>query len=131
MSSSILPLSVIRQLTSSSNGENMRCIWKLTARARVWRSRWRVAFSRRLERYSLPTPSRGRCFSSFDLLLAAVIYVDLQVHLGFAVQALEIALKLALIGADGLTKGFIILENGAKTERKTVDCLKQSAITRA
>ncbi len=35
MSSTIFPLSVRRQLTSSSKGKNNLCIWKLTARARV------------------------------------------------------------------------------------------------
>ena len=42
---------------------NSRCIWKLTARARVCRSRAREAFSRRLLRYSRPTLSAARLFS--------------------------------------------------------------------
>ena len=35
ISRTIFPFSVKRQLTSSSSGINKRCIWKLTARARV------------------------------------------------------------------------------------------------
>ena len=49
---------------------------------------------------------------------AAGIYVDFQVHFRFAMEALQIALKLALIGADRLAQSFIILKDGAKTERE-------------
>ena len=114
MSSIILPLSVSRQLTSSSRGMKSRCIWKLTARARVWRSRWRPAFSRRLVKYSRPCPSAGRCLSASGT--GAVVDEDLQVHLGLAAQLVDIAEKLALVGADGLAQALVVVEDGSKAE---------------
>jgi hypothetical protein len=53
-----------------------------------------------------------------QFLGATGIYVDFEVHFRLSMQALQIALKLALVGANGLTKTFIILKNGSKTERK-------------
>jgi hypothetical protein len=55
-----------------------------------------------------------------EILAAAVIDVDFEVHLGFAVKAFEVALELALVRADGLAERFIVLKDSPKTERK--DC---------
>ena len=49
---------------------------------------------------------------------AAGVHVDLEVHLGLAVKAFEIALKLALIGPDRLAEAFVVLKDGSKSERK-------------
>jgi len=57
---------------------------------------------------------------SIHLFLAAGIYMDFEVHLGFAMETLKITLKLALVGADGLAQALIILKDRPKTERK--DC---------
>jgi hypothetical protein len=48
----------------------------------------------------------------------AGVYVDFKVHLGLAVKAFEIALKLALIGPDRLTEAFVVLKDGSKPEGK-------------
>jgi hypothetical protein len=39
-------------------------------------------------------------------------------HFRLAVKALQVALKLALIGADGLSESFVVLEDGAEAEGK-------------
>ena len=39
-------------------------------------------------------------------------------HLGLAAQLVDVALKLALVGADGLAKAFIVVEDGAEAEGK-------------
>jgi hypothetical protein len=44
--------------------------------------------------------------------------VNLEVHLCLSMQALEISLELALVGANGFTKSFIVLKDGSETERK-------------
>ena len=122
MSSTILPLSVSRQLTSSSRGMKSRCIWKLTARARVWRSRVRAAFSRRLVRYS-PAHALGRLML-VAVAAAAVVDEDLQVHLGLAAQLVDVALELALVGANGLAQALVVVEDGSKAERQDGGVLK-------
>ena len=53
-----------------------------------------------------------------QFLGAAGIYVNFEMHFRLSMQALQVALKLTLVGANGLTKTFIILKNGSKTERK-------------
>jgi hypothetical protein len=58
---------------------------------------------------------------------AAIIDHNLQVHLGFAVEAFEVALKLSLIGSDGFAKAFIILEDGSEPERQ--DCRLFEAVS--
>ena len=55
---------------------------------------------------------------------ATGVDMDLQVHLGFAMQAFEIALKLTLVGADRLTESFIILKNSTEAERKNCGMLE-------
>jgi hypothetical protein len=40
------------------------------------------------------------------------------VHFGFAVKAFQIALKLTLIGANGLSKALIVLKYSSESERK-------------
>jgi len=54
----------------------------------------------------------------FKILATACIYMDLEVHFCFSMETLEVALELALIGANGLAKTLVILEYGAKTEGK-------------
>jgi len=49
---------------------------------------------------------------------ATGVDVDLEVHFRFPVKTLQIALKLALVGANGLTKTFIVLKDSAETEGK-------------
>ena len=36
----------------------------------------------------------------FEIFGAASVYMDFEVHLGFSMQSFEIALKLALVGAN-------------------------------
>jgi hypothetical protein len=52
------------------------------------------------------------------LLKAAVLDRDLEMHFGFAAEALYMRCVLALIGADGAAERFVIGEDGAKAERK-------------
>jgi len=65
-----------RQLTSSSRGMKRRCIWKLTARARVWRSLVRAAFSRRL--LNIPSNPLGGSML-VGVVEQPVVHEDLQV----------------------------------------------------
>jgi len=59
------------------------------------------------------TLSRQKLFD----FTAAVIHHNFQMHLGFAVEAFEVGLKLALIGSNRFTKPFIILKNCTEAER--------------
>jgi len=59
---------------------------------------------------------KGKVF--LEIFGAAGVDMNLEVHLGLAVEAFEIALKLALIGADGLAEPFVVLKDGSKPERK-------------
>lgn len=52
-----------------------------------------------------------------QFLIAAGVYMNLEVHFGFAMQTFEIALELALVGSDGLAESFIVLKDSSKTER--------------
>src|SRR5579859_711606 len=54
----------------------------------------------------------------FKFLATAVVDVDLEMHLGLAVQAFEVVLELALVGADGLSEALVVLKDGSKTERE-------------
>ena len=47
---------------------------------------------------------------------AAIVDADLEMHLGFSVEAFKIGLELALIGADGFAEAFIVLKDGAEAE---------------
>jgi len=49
-------------------------------------------------------------------LTAAVVNDHFEVHLGLAAQAVEVSEELALVGADGTAKGFVIGEYGAEAE---------------
>jgi hypothetical protein len=53
-----------------------------------------------------------------ELAGAAGIDVDLEVHLRLAVQTLQVALELTLVGADGFAKSLVVLEDSSKTEGK-------------
>jgi len=48
----------------------------------------------------------------------AVIDEDLEVHFGFAAEFIDVAEELALVGPDGLSKAFVVVEDGAESERK-------------
>ena len=54
----------------------------------------------------------------------AVVYENLDVHLGFAAKLINIRLKLALIGADGFAEEFVGIKNSAESERKDSGMLK-------
>ena len=60
----------------------------------------------------------------FEFLGAASVDMNFEVHLGLAVKAFEIALKLALIGTDRLTQTFIVLKDSSETESKDGGVLK-------
>ena len=51
-----------------------------------------------------------------DFLATTIIDKNLQVHLGLAAQFLDVAEELALVGADGLAKAFVVGENGSEAE---------------
>ncbi len=53
-----------------------------------------------------------------NLSNAAVVYKDLEVHLGFAAKFVDVAKELALIGSDGFAEAIVVVENGAESERK-------------
>jgi hypothetical protein len=61
---------------------------------------------------------------AFEELGAAVVDEDLEVHLGLAAEFIDVALKLALVGADGLAEGFVVVEDGAEAEGKNRGVLK-------
>ena len=48
----------------------------------------------------------------------AVIYQDLEVHLGLATQFVDVAEELALVGPDGFAETFVVIEDGTEAERK-------------
>jgi hypothetical protein len=50
--------------------------------------------------------------------------MNLQVHLGLAVKPFDIALKLALIGTNGLAETLIVLKDGSEAEGKNGRVLK-------
>jgi hypothetical protein len=54
----------------------------------------------------------------FDLPPAAIVDENFQVHLCFAVELVDIAEELALVGPDRFAKGFVVVKDGAETERK-------------
>jgi hypothetical protein len=47
---------------------------------------------------------------------AGVVHQDLEVHLSFAAETLDIGLEMTLIGADGAAQGVVVLKGGAKPE---------------
>ena len=110
----------------------MRCIWTDKARALDWRSRWREAESRRLARYSWPTRVSRVSLVGGEVARAGVVDEQLEVHFGFAAEAFDVGEEMALVGADGAAQR---LSSSAKVVAKrkgrTVESLKQSAITRA
>ena len=53
-----------------------------------------------------------------DFLRATVVDEDLQMHLGFAAELIDVGEELTLIGADGFAEGFVIVKNRAEAERK-------------
>ena len=53
-----------------------------------------------------------------DYMAATVIHKNFQMHLGLATQFIDMALELALIGANGLAQALIIAKYGSKPEWK-------------
>ena len=49
---------------------------------------------------------------------AAIVDEDLEVHLGFAAEFIDVAEELTLVGPDGFAKAFVVIEDGAEAERK-------------
>src|ERR1700722_6574511 len=49
---------------------------------------------------------------------ATIVDKDLEVHLRFAAQLVDVSLELALVGADGLAEALIVVEHGAEAEGK-------------
>jgi len=54
------------------------------------------------------------------LTAAAVVDEDFEVHLSFAAEFIDIAEELTLVGPDGFTEAFVVVEDGAESEGK--DC---------
>jgi hypothetical protein len=52
------------------------------------------------------------------LTAAAVVDEDLEVHLGFAAEFIDVAEELALVGPDGFAEAFVVVEDGAEPEGK-------------
>jgi hypothetical protein len=49
---------------------------------------------------------------------AAVVDKDLEVHLGFAAEFIDVAEELTLVGPDGFAQAFVVVEYGAEAKRK-------------
>jgi hypothetical protein len=60
----------------------------------------------------------------FELLGAAIVDEDFEVHLGLSTELVDVAEELALVGANGLAEDFIIVEDGPKSEGKDGGVLK-------
>ena len=60
----------------------------------------------------------GRKLSDQFASAAAVVDENLEVHLGFAAQFIDVAEELSLVGPDGFAEAFVVVEDGAKAERK-------------
>jgi len=54
----------------------------------------------------------------YDLAGTTIVHEDLQVHFGLAAQLVDIAQKLALVGADGFSQTLIVVEDRSKPERQ-------------
>ena len=109
-----MPVCTFLQLTSSCKGLNI--LWTCTesARALVWRSRSRLAFSRSFIRYS-PPACIGNC-SSGKLKVAALSYHHFQVHLSLAAKLFHAFCKCLAIRPYGVTKRLIGIEDRAEFE---------------
>src|SRR5581483_3729760 len=55
---------------------------------------------------------------------ADVVDDELQVHLGFAAQTLDVRHEVSLIGADGAAQGVVIFKGGSEAERKDGGAVK-------
>ena len=51
-----------------------------------------------------------------ELLAAAVVNKDFEVHLGLAAELIDVAEELALVGADGLAQALVVVEDGSEAE---------------
>jgi hypothetical protein len=48
----------------------------------------------------------------------AVIYENLEMHLGFAAEFFDVIEELSLVGPDGFAEAFVVAEDGTESERK-------------
>jgi hypothetical protein len=55
---------------------------------------------------------------ALDFLAATVIDKDLEMHFGFAAELVNVAEELALVGADGFAKAFVVAKDGSKPKGK-------------
>ena len=53
-----------------------------------------------------------------EVLRATIVDENLQVHLRFAAEFINVVEELTLVGADGLAEGFVIVKYRAEAERK-------------
>ena len=51
-----------------------------------------------------------------EFLRATVVDEDLQVHLSFAAEFVDVIEELALIGANGFTEGFVVVKDRAEAK---------------
>ena len=59
-----------------------------------------------------------------QVLSAEVIHEDLEVHLGFAAQLVDIGEKLPLVGANRLAQRFVVVEYSPEAEGQDGGVLK-------
>ena len=102
-----------------SEGQNMRCIWTVDgAGPGLALALPGAAFSRRLVEVFLADRSHADGAGNGNLIAAAVVDHDLEVHLGLSTEAVDVGEELALIGTDRAAEGVIIRKNGAEAEGK-------------
>jgi hypothetical protein len=53
-----------------------------------------------------------------QLAAATVVDEDLEVHLSFAAEFVDVAEELTLVGPDGFAEAFVVVEDSTKTEGK-------------
>ena len=94
----------------------MRCIWTVTARALALALEGRV-FAQVGEIGAAHGGHRFRGVAA-NLFTAAIVEHDFEMHLGLAAEAFDVGDELALVGADRPAEGFIVGEDGSKTERQ-------------
>ncbi len=58
------------------------------------------------------------CRKLGEFAAAAVVYEDLEVHLGFAAEFIDVSEELTLVRPDGFAEAFVVVEDGTESERK-------------
>ena len=104
------------QLTSSSSGLNSLCTWTERARALVWRSRSREAFTFSLDKV-VATDGVGKFNVDHGFAEGAITDDQFDVHFRLSTQLGDAQAKSAPVDPDGLAKSIIAVENCAETER--------------